>query len=114
MPGHIKLGKTGEPDPDPSPYLVVSMEMKREAMSKPYDARKSYWCPAGDGGFTECMLESNEGGKAVVMVGHEVEKHTCTYLILFDFDVFRKRPSSLIWLDKLTLQSLRSVRTWLT
>ena len=32
MPGHVKLGKTGEPDPDPSPYLVVSMEMKREAM----------------------------------------------------------------------------------
>ena len=32
MPGHVKLGKTGEPDPDPSPYLVVSMEMKREHM----------------------------------------------------------------------------------
>jgi hypothetical protein len=22
MPGHIKLGKPGEPDPDPTPYLV--------------------------------------------------------------------------------------------
>jgi hypothetical protein len=30
MPGHVKLGKSGEPDPDPAPYLVVSMEMKRK------------------------------------------------------------------------------------
>jgi len=71
MPGHVKLGKTGEPDPDPSPYLCVSMEMKREAQAKPYDPRKSYWCPDGDGGFIECMLEKDEGGKAVVMIGHE-------------------------------------------
>merc|ERR1711892_1455752 len=71
MPGHVKLGKTGEPDPDPSPYLCVSMEMKREAQAKPYDPRKPYWCPDGDGGFIECMLEKDEGGKAVVMCGHE-------------------------------------------
>ena len=29
----MKLGKTGEPDPDPLPYLVVSMEMKRNVVS---------------------------------------------------------------------------------
>ena len=23
MPGHIKLGKPGEPDPDPSPHSIV-------------------------------------------------------------------------------------------
>ena len=34
MPGHVKLGgKQGE-DPDPEPYLVVSMEMKREDMMR--------------------------------------------------------------------------------
>merc|ERR1712001_54227 len=71
MPGHVKLGKTGEPDPDPSPYLIVSMEMKREAMAKPYDSKKSMWCPDGDGGFKECLLESSDGAKAVVMIGHE-------------------------------------------
>ena len=71
MPGHVKLGKTGEPDPNPTPYLVVSMEMKREAMSKPYDSKKSFWCPDGAGGFSECMLESDDGKKATVMVGHE-------------------------------------------
>jgi hypothetical protein len=39
----IYVFKTGEPDPDPSPYLVVSMEMKREDMLKPYDSKKSVW-----------------------------------------------------------------------
>ena len=72
MPGHVKLGKTGEPDPDPTPYLVVSMDMKREAMSKPYDSKKSHWCPDGSGGFVECLLENDDGKKATVMVGHEV------------------------------------------
>lgn len=72
MPGHIKLGKPGEPDPDPMPYLVVSMEMKRDDMLKPYDSKKSVWVPDGNGGFVEGLLQSDEGGKSVVMVGHEV------------------------------------------
>merc|ERR1712123_489705 len=71
MPGHVKLGKTGEADPDPSPYLCVSMDMKREAQAKPYDSKKSYWCPDGSGGFSESLLQSDEGGKAIVMIGHE-------------------------------------------
>ena len=72
MPGHIKLGKGNEPDPDPAPYLIVSMEMKRVDMLKSYDSKKSYWVQDGKGGFVQGMLESNAGGKAVVMVGHEV------------------------------------------
>lgn len=40
MPGHVKLGKKGEPDPDPSEYLIVSMDMKREDQMKPYDSKK--------------------------------------------------------------------------
>merc|ERR1712123_107388 len=71
MPGHVKLGKTGEADPDPSPYLCVSMDMKREAQAKPYDSKKSYWCPDGSGGFSESLMECVDGKKAVVVVGHE-------------------------------------------
>ena len=78
MPGHVKLGKPGEPDPDPAPYLIVSLEMKRADMLKPYDAKKSYWAPDGKGGYTECMLENDDGTKATVMVGHEV-KETLKY-----------------------------------
>ena len=72
MPGHVKLGAGGGEDPDPTPYLVVSMDMKREAMSKPYDSKKSHWCPDGSGGFQECLVENDDGKKATVMVGHEV------------------------------------------
>jgi len=69
MPGHVK--KNAGPDEDPTPYLVISLEMKREDAMKPYDSKKSYWCPDGKGNFLECMLESNDGTKAVVMCGHE-------------------------------------------
>ena len=72
MPGHVKLGKPGEPDPDPEPYLVVTMEMKRDAANIPYDPKKSYYYKNEKGDFAECMLESVDGGKATVMCGHEV------------------------------------------
>ena len=77
MPGHVKLGKAGEPDPDPCPFLVLTMEMKRADANKPYDPKKSYWCPNGlkedKAGFMECMLEADDGAKATVMCGHEVK-----------------------------------------
>ena len=69
MPGHVKLGKAGEPDPDPAPYLVVTLEMKREDAMKPYDPKKSYWVPDGKGGFCEAMLEKMDGDKADVIIG---------------------------------------------
>jgi myosin heavy chain 6/7 len=75
MPGHVVKKKPGEEDPDPTPFLVVSLEMKREDQQKPYDPKKSYWCPNGlkedKAGFMECMLEADDGTKAVVMCGHE-------------------------------------------
>ena len=61
MPGHVKLGKPGEADPDPMPYLFVNMEDKRKDMLKSYDSKKSYWCPDMKGGFTECMLDNDDG-----------------------------------------------------
>merc|ERR1712066_588786 len=71
MPGHIKKAKEGEVDPDPLPYLVVTIEMKRADAQIPYDPKKSYYCPDGKHGYMECMLESIEGGKATVQCGHE-------------------------------------------
>merc|ERR1712061_667712 len=71
MPGHIKKAKEGEVDPDPLPYLVVTIEMKRANAQIPYDPKKSYYCPDGKHGYMECMLESIEGDKATVMCGHE-------------------------------------------
>merc|ERR1712226_1750978 len=71
MPGHIKKAKAGEVDPDPLPYLVLTLEMKRADAQIPYDPKKSYYCPDGKHGYMECMLDSLEGDKATVMCGHE-------------------------------------------
>ena len=61
-------------DPDPLPYLVVSMEDKRKDQLKTYDPKKSYWVPDGKGGYCESMLVDNDGKKATVMCGHEVRE----------------------------------------
>ena len=72
MPGHIKKADPNEKDPDPLPYLVVTLEMKRADAQLPYDPKKSFYCPDGKHGFMECVLESLDGDKATVMCGHEV------------------------------------------
>merc|ERR1711981_296223 len=71
MPGHIKKADPNEKDPDPLPYLVVTIEMKRADAQLPYDPKKSYYCPDGKHGYMECMLESLDGDKATVACGHE-------------------------------------------
>ena len=99
MPGHVKLGKAGEPDPDPCPYLVVTLEMKREDQLKPYDPKKSYWCPDGKGGYAECMLEEDDGTKAKVVVnGFEV-----IYRLKFQSSNNAGRKWALFLLNKLEL-----------
>merc|ERR1712102_194243 len=71
MPGHIK--KTSGPDPDPSPWLAVSPELKAKNKAKPYDPKKSVWVPnKADGGYLEGLMESTEGGKVKVNVAGEV------------------------------------------
>jgi len=72
MPGHIK--KTSGPDPDPSPWLCVSYELKEKNKLKPYDPKKSVWVPnKADGGYLEGLLESKDGAKVSVKVGGEVK-----------------------------------------
>ena len=72
MPGHIK--KTSGPDPDPSPWLLVSPELKEKNKNKPYDPKKSVWVPnKTDGGYLEGLIESKDGAKVSVKVGGEVK-----------------------------------------
>lgn len=85
MPGNVKLGSSSDPDPDPTPFLFVSMETKRNDMLKPYDAKKSMWCPDEEGGFSEALVQSDDGKKAVVLIGHEVRilgKYTFPFALL--------------------------------
>ena len=87
MPGHEKKKKNADGDPDPSEYLIVSMDMKREDQAKPYDTKKSFWVPDGQGGYLESMLESNDGKVAKVIVkGYEV--NSILFWGKFNFTIF--------------------------
>jgi len=75
MPGHIKLVK-GAVDPDPTEFLLPSMDMKRADQSKPYDSKKSVWIPdEKTHGYKEGLLESGDledpASKCVVAIAHE-------------------------------------------
>ena len=70
MPGHIK--KSTGPDPDPSPWLLVSPELKMKLKQKPYDPKKSVWVPEkSTGGYLEGLIESTDGAKVTVNVNGE-------------------------------------------
>ena len=71
MPGHVKAGGSKEPDPDATPYLFVSFEIKKEDSLKPYDPKKSVWVPDGEGGYDEALIEETNGDKVNVKVGWE-------------------------------------------
>ncbi|TRY68424.1 hypothetical protein TCAL_07485 [Tigriopus californicus] len=67
MPGHIK--KNVGPDPDPSPWLIVSDELKVKLKSKPYDPKKSCWVPdKSSGGYLEGLIEATDGDKVTVKI----------------------------------------------
>jgi len=73
MPGHIK--KSDGPDPDPSPWLEVSAELKNKLKAKPYDPKKSCWVPnKATHGYDEGLIDSTEGDKVTVMILESKEK----------------------------------------
>ena len=53
---------------DPSPFLFVSFEMKKEDSLKPYDAKKSVWVPDGEGGYDEALIQEVKGDMIDVKV----------------------------------------------
>ena len=83
MPGHIKLVK-GAVDPDPTEFLLPSMDMKKADQNKPYEPKKSVWVPGRrsskllemlilisdpkTGGYREGFLES---GADIADIGAE-------------------------------------------
>jgi len=67
MPGHVKLGNTG-PDPDPTEFLYVSLEMKRADQAKPYDGKKACWVPDEKEGFVQGEIQGTKGDLVTVQV----------------------------------------------
>lgn len=60
-------------DPDPTPYLFVSLEQKRIDQTKPYDAKKSCWVPDEKEGFVLGEIKGTKGDLVIVGVpGGEV------------------------------------------
>nr|XP_015837785.1 PREDICTED: myosin heavy chain, muscle isoform X14 [Tribolium castaneum] len=55
-----------EEDPDPTPYLFVSLEQKRIDQTKPYDAKKSCWVPDEKEGFVLGEIKGTKGDLVTV------------------------------------------------
>ncbi|XP_050428408.1 myosin heavy chain, muscle isoform X18 [Adelges cooleyi] len=71
MPRVVK--QEGE-DPDPTPYLFVSLEQKRIDQTKPYDAKKACWVPNEEDGFVQGEIRGTKGELVTVALpGGEVK-----------------------------------------
>ena len=91
MPGHIK--KSEGPDPDPSPWLMVSPELKNKLKSKPYDAKKSCWVPnKATHGYDEGLIESSDGDKVTVLIleSKEVNQSDLSLPVTYPLPTFDK------------------------
>uniref|UniRef100_A0A2S2Q845 Myosin heavy chain, muscle n=1 Tax=Sipha flava TaxID=143950 RepID=A0A2S2Q845_9HEMI len=53
-------------DPDPTPYLFVSLEQKRIDQTKPYDAKKACWVPDEQDGFVQGEIRGTKGDLVTV------------------------------------------------
>ncbi|KAK0095112.1 hypothetical protein PV326_009201 [Microctonus aethiopoides] len=61
-------------DPDPTPYLFVSLEQKRIDQSKPYDAKKACWVPCEKEGYVLGEIKATKGDiVSVVLPGGETK-----------------------------------------
>ena len=103
MPGNIK--KSDGPDPDPSPWLIVSPELKIKLKSKPYDPKKSCWVPnKATHGYDEGLIDSTDGDKITVTLleNKEVrEPFTCIRL-----NSLKAMFPKLLWLAGFSIFSL--------
>lgn len=75
-------------DPDPTPYLFVSLEQKRIDQTKPYDAKKACWVPDEKEGYLLGEIKATKGDiVSVGLPGGEVcpeskSSHLLTSIIL--------------------------------
>lgn len=61
-------------DPDPTPYLCVSEEMRMKDRSKPYDAKTSCWVPHDIEGFALGEITGVSGDQITVNVNGTVKQ----------------------------------------
>jgi len=68
MPGTKIQLNTGEPDPDPAPFLFVSAELKQKIAEKAYDPKRSCYVPHPEEKFAEGLIQETTGNKVKVKV----------------------------------------------
>ncbi|XP_069700201.1 myosin heavy chain, muscle isoform X7 [Periplaneta americana] len=61
-------------DPDPTPYLFVSLEQKRIDQTKPYDAKKACWVPDEKEGYLLGEIKATKGDLVTVSLPGGEEK----------------------------------------
>lgn len=75
-----KVEKYEGEDPDPTPYLYVSLEQKRIDQSKPYDGKKACWVPDEAEGYLLGEIKATKGDLVTVSLpGGEVIANTTLY-----------------------------------
>ena len=93
MPGHVK--KSEGPDPDPSPWLLVSDELKIKLKSKPYDPKKSCWVPnKATHGYDEGLIDSTEGDKVTVVLLESKDVSSHNYYVSLEIEGWMDENSS--------------------
>ncbi|XP_058126016.1 myosin heavy chain, muscle isoform X2 [Anopheles ziemanni] len=62
-------------DPDPTPFLFVSLEQKRIDQSKPYDSKKACWVPEEKEGYVLGEIKATKGELVTVALPGGEEKN---------------------------------------
>ncbi|KDR15411.1 Myosin heavy chain, muscle, partial [Zootermopsis nevadensis] len=68
-------------DPDPTPYLFVSLEQKRMDQTKPYDAKKACWVPDEKEGYVLGEIKATKGDLVTVSLPGGEDKNVKKDLI---------------------------------
>lgn len=68
-------------DPDPTPYLFVSLEQKRIDQTKPYDAKKACWVPDEEEGFVQGEIRGTKGELVTVALPNGEVSHSMMFQI---------------------------------
>ncbi|XP_037068387.1 myosin heavy chain, muscle-like isoform X3 [Pollicipes pollicipes] len=55
-------------DPDPTPFLYVSLEQKRIDQNKPFDAKVAAWVPDAEEGFVQGKITGTKGDLVTVSI----------------------------------------------
>lgn len=92
-------------DPDPTPYLFVSLEQKRIDQTKPYDAKKACWVPDEKEGYLLGEIKATKGDLVTVTLpGGEVRVQ-----IKGNFHLHCLSQSSAEWLLRNDVSYLQSL-----